>query len=523
MLEKLVQLEPGQVRAWNALGTVCLGARIRDFDCAITALTKVLELRPNDPSAWLSLGVAHAGNDDVDAAFRFFSQARASRRIDMTQLRANPVLETLRKDPRFEALMPVAADFTNPFVEPTPIIREWSGEAAGDGFGWIARDIGDVDGDRARDFVTSAPTFGAAGSNMGRIYVYSSRSGALLWKADGAAGDRLGIGVEAAGDVNGDGASDVIASAPGAGYAKVYDGKNGTVLHTLKAGAPTDLFGRQASGIGDVNGDTIPDLIVGAPGGAQAAADYTGRAYVFSGKDGSLLFTFKGAGAGDGFGSSVSGASAGGAFTIIVGAGAGGPNRTGRASVYTSLSDTPAFVIDGDDTSRALSAMFVGVPGDLDGDGALDVYTSDWPGGGNGPGSGRVYVYSGKTGKPLHVMTGENAGDNLGSTQAKAGDVDGDGTPDLILGAWQYAGGAISGGRGYLHSGKTGRLIRTYTSRIPGDTFTFDAVGIGDVDGDGIVDLLITGGGSSINGFRSGRVFIISSGVNPYRDGSTVR
>jgi hypothetical protein len=113
----------------------------------------------------------------------------------------------------------------------------------------------------------------------------------------------------------------------------------------------------------------------------------------------------------------------------------------------------------------------------------------------------------------LYAFTGETAGDGFGSTQATAGDVDGDGTPDLILGAWQYGGAAISGGRAYLYSGKTGKLLKTFTNRIPGDTFAFDAVGIGDVDADGTVDLLITGGGSAINGFRSGRVFIISSGV----------
>ena len=94
-----------------------------------------------------------------------------------------------------------------------------------------------------------------------------------------------------------------------------------------------------------------------------------------------------------------------------------------------------------------------------------------------------------------------------------AGDVDGDGHADLIVGAWQYAGGAIGGGRAYLYSGKDGRLMKTYTCRIPGDTFGFDAVAMGDVDGDGTTDFLITSGWSGIHGFHSGRVFIISSGV----------
>lgn len=513
MLEQIVSTTPANVPAWRTLGSICAAQPLRDYACAISAQSKVLELMPNDPRALLALGVAHAGKGDVEAAFKFLGQARATKRIDMTQLSTNQVVEGLRKDPRYQALMPVPADFADPFVEPTKIIREWMGEAPGDGFGWIARSIGDVDGDRAQDFVTSSPTYGTGGANRGRVYVYSSKTGKLLWTADGAAGDRFGVGLEAAGDVNLDGAGDVIASAPGGGYAKVLDGKTGAVLLTLKAGSVTDRFGGHASGIGDVNGDKHSDLIVGAAGGPQSAADYSGRAYVFSGKDGSVLLTLKGERGGDAFGSAVSGATVGGKTTLVVGAGSGGPDRTGRGYVFTSLTETPAFFIDGDNTDRALASMFVGVPGDLDNDGVLDVYASDWQGASRGPGTGRAYVYSGKTGKLLHAISGETAGDNLGSTQATAGDVDGDGTPDLILGAWQYAGAAVGGGRAYLYSGKSGQLLRTFTNRVPGDTFTFDAVGIGDVDGDGIVDLLITGGGSAINGFRSGRIFIISSGV----------
>ena len=75
----------------------------------------------------------------------------------------------------------------------------------------------------------------------------------------------------------------------------------------------------------------------------------------------------------------------------------------------------------------------------------------------------------------------------------------------------------MSGGRAYLYSGRTGALIKTYTCRTPGDTFGFDAVGMGDIDGDSTTDFLITSAWSAVNGFHSGRVFIISSGVVPKR------
>jgi hypothetical protein len=124
-----------------------------------------------------------------------------------------------------------------------------------------------------------------------------------------------------------------------------------------------------------------------------------------------------------------------------------------------------------------------------------------------------VYVHSGKTGRRLLTLTGETAGEGFGTCPAPAGDVDGDGHADLIVGSWQYAGAAVSGGRAYLYSGKDGRLLATYTCRIPGDTFGFDAVGMGDVDGDGTVDFLITSAWSGLHGFHSGRMFLISSGV----------
>jgi hypothetical protein len=510
ILEALTAREPADPSAWETLGNAYQAAR--DPDRALAAYRRELTLQPDSPQAYFSLGTTYAMKGDKDAAFAWLAKARASRQVDMSQLDADANLAPLRADPRIASLRPTDRDFADPFVEPVAILREWRGESANDQFGWIARPIGDVDGDGIADIVTSAPTRAIGGAASGRIYVYSTATGALIWSADGQPGDRLGIGVEGAGDTNHDGVPDVIASAPGGGYAKVFSGKDGRVLLTLHAEQPKDLFGRHVAGVGDVDHDGYADVIVGAPAN-NAGGQGAGRAYVYSGKDGRVLLTLTGERAGDAFGSAVAGSADPGSTLLLVGAPGAGAQHHGRTYIYTSLSAAPKWVIDADDTGAALGAMFLSVPGDVDGDGVPDVYASDFSNNAKGSSTGRVVVHSGRDGRHLLTLTGDTAGEGFGTSPSVAGDVDGDGHADLIVGAWQYSGAAASGGRAYLYSGRDGHLIKRFTCRIPGDTFGFDAVDVGDVDHDGTIDLLITSAWSGVHGFHSGRVFVISSGV----------
>jgi hypothetical protein len=140
-----------------------------------------------------------------------------------------------------------------------------------------------------------------------------------------------------------------------------------------------------------------------------------------------------------------------------------------------------------------------------------DIYASDWSNAAHGLSTGRIYVHSGRTGGRLLVLTGENAGDGFGTSVSVSGDVDGDGRADLIVGAWQYGGAAVSGGRAYLYSGRDGRLLRHFTDRVPGDTLGFDAVGLGDIAGDGGAVLLLSAAWSAVHGHHSGRVFAVSA------------
>jgi hypothetical protein len=439
ILEAVTKRDPSNARAWRNLGLTL--QKLKRYDESEAAYLTSIQVDPTSAVAAYNLGTVYALKNDSAHAFEFLEKSKALH-MDLTNLQADPDLATLHSDPRYAALIPKPADFAHPFVEPVQVLREWDGEAAEDQFGWIARNLGDVD----------------------------------------------------------------------AGKAYIFSGKDGHVLQTFTAEDPADAFGRHVSSVGDVNRDGFSDVIVGAPGN-NANGKGAGRAYIYSGKDGKLLFTLSGEQAGDAFGSTVAGHSDKKVTLLMVGAPGAGPHHTGRTYVYDGLTAKPKFTIESDDTGRALGAMFLSVPGDLDGDGFPDVYASDFSNAAKGPQTGRIYIHSGKDGHRLLTLTGETAGEGFGIGVAAAGDVDGDGRADLIIGSWQYGGAAVAGGRAYLYSGADGKLLKTYTCRIPGDTFGFDAVGMGDIDGDGTQDFLITSAWSGINGHHSGRMFIISSGV----------
>lgn len=505
MLTSLTEAEPQNGMAWQLLGFAYHAQG--DLERALPAHLAATKFPGSAPTGFYNAGCVHALQGRPTQAFQCLLQAEGTGAIDLARMDTDPDLASLRADPRYRDLRPTAESFARPFVEPTRILSVLDGEVALGQFGWIARRIGDVDGDGAQDFTTSAPSFVSGGGPAGRIYVYSSRSGALLWQQTGQPGDQLGLGIEAAGDVDADGTPDVIAGAPGRGAALVYSGKDGRVLHGFH-GEIASGFGTRVSGLSDLDGDGHAELLVCSPTDSTRAPG-AGHADVFSGKTGARLFALDGEKAGDRFGSACAGGSNGVAARIVVGAPDAGAGGRGRVHVFDGTG-APCFVIEAEPTGAELGGMFVSIVGDVDADGVGDIYASDWSDGAKGPTTGRIYVHSGKTGERLLVLAGEVGGEGFGIGPADAGDVDGDGHADLIVGAWQSARAASSGGRCALHSGKTGALLRTITCRVPGDTFGFDATGLGDVDGDGELDFLVTSGWSRVNGSRSGRVFVLA-------------
>lgn len=397
------------------------------------------------------------------------------------------------------------------FVEETRIIHVLNGEKAGDEFGWVARIIGDVDDDNVIDFVTTAPSFG---NGRGKIYVYSTKSAKLLYEVEGDGRERLGNGAAGAGDVNGDSVPDVIAGAPNGkqgGKAYVYSGKDGEVLLTLGGPKTSGQFGYKVSSLGDVDGDGFGDVIVGAiaANGKQAKS---GAAYAFSGQSGKMLFQLDGERSGDKFGSAIAAIQKGEHHLIAVGAQDAGENKGGCVYIY-QVNDgaaTLAFQIKGDTKSANLGQMFVSFPGDVNQDGVPDVYASDFNDSTANRGAGKIVVHSGADGSQLYAVTGKQPGEGFGTSPSDAGDVNGDGIGDLVVGAWQHRSGAPSGGQVTLLNGADGKKMDAWTCQVQGDTFGFDAVGIGDVDGDDQVDFLLTSAWAEINGPKTGRVFVIA-------------
>lgn len=316
--------------------------------------------------------------------------------------------------------------------------------------------------------------------------------------------------------MDGDGDLDVLIGAPGVGQAAgrvlVVDGASGKLLRELSAGEDADQFGMMVCGLEDIDGDGCAEIVVGAPT-ADAGSKDAGRVYIYSGKSGELIHAIDGDRAGDQFGSAVDATFTGGSALLVVGAmkAPGG----GSAVVFKCSAKEAEWIFEfePDETAANLGQYFVTILGDVDSDGVPDVFASDFANRAKGPSTGRVYVRSGATGELLLTITGHGNGEGFGTSASCCGDVNGDGAADLIVGAWQHAGAASSGGAVYLHSGADGALLASWTSRQAGDTLGFDAVGLGDVDGDGGVDYLLTAASSGVHGPLTGRVWIVAGPV----------
>jgi hypothetical protein len=378
-----------------------------------------------------------------------------------------------------------AARAAGSFVEPTVVLHTFAGTTAGANFGWAVSELADVDGDGAAEVIIGEP-FTANGTT----YVYSGGSGDLVYRLDGARGDLQGFAMADAGDTDGDGVNDILSGAPGrdAGHAYLYSGATGELLHTFVGGHPGDFFGWAVGPAGDIDGDEFADVVVGAPFADQGGRD-SGRAYVYSGRTYELLRKLDAGRAGDSFGSAVDGGrdlTGDGVPDLLVGArDTPGPGGPGAVYAFSGKNGRPLWRADPPETGGQFGSFFVSSLPDLTGDGVPDVHVGDYA---DSEGSGRPVVLSGSDGSEIFAWPG-TPGAGAGPGRG-AGDVDGDGVEDLAVGHFTF--GADDAGKLELRSGADGSLLRTITSATPGETFGFDAVGIGDVNDDGRPDLLVS-------------------------------
>ncbi len=354
-------------------------------------------------------------------------------------------------------------------------------------FGWSVATAGDVDGDGYSDVIVGAWLFENGQTGEGRASVYPGSVAGLAtspaWSVESdQAYTYSGWSVATAGDVNGDGYSDVIVGGVSfdnveadEGRACVYLG-SATGLSTSPAWtAESDqdyaTLGISVATAGDVNGDQFSDVIIGAHLFDSGQTD-EGRAYVYLGSATGLstspAWTAESDQAYAHFGVSV--ASAGdvngdGYSDVVVGAPlfSNGQTDEGRAFAYlgsaTGLSPSPTWMAESDQANAELGTS-VASAGDVNGDGYGDVIVGAPRFSHDHADEGRALVYlgspSGLSTSPLWTSESDQQSALLGNSVATAGDVNGDGFSDVIAGAHAYDNGQTDEGRAYLQLSSSG-------------------------------------------------------------------
>lgn len=377
------------------------------------------------------------------------------------------------------------------FVDDDPVLHTLTDE--GPFYGWAVSELTDVDADGVTDWIA-----GSIGADdfSGFTQVVSGATGTELFRFPGAPAELHGYAIADVGDVDADGTHDIVAGAPGfagPGTVYVYSGADGSTLLTLHGEANGDFFGSAVADAGDVDGDGHADVLVGAENNDASGAE-SGRAYVFSGVDGTLIRTLDAEGPGDLFGSAtdaVADLDGDGIDEHVIGARDAGAEGRGEVYVFRGGDGSRLYEFEASPTGENLGYFFVAGLRDVDGDGTADIYGADFDDAHKGVDTGKAFVWSGADGSLIHEWVGKQKGVGLGPGRG-AGDVDGDGHEDLIIGSWLDDFGGADAGKVTVYSGADGKRLRTIVGDQPGHSFGFDAVGLGDTDGDGLIDFLVS-------------------------------
>jgi hypothetical protein len=375
-------------------------------------------------------------------------------------------------------------------VENVDVLVALHGDANNVNFGWAVSELVDIDGDGVTDIIVSDPLRAGGGA----AYVYSGADGALIYQWIVPGSNYYGYSIADAGDADGDGTHDILVGAPiGAGFVELRSGATGNLLHRFDGGAG-DGMGAAVASAGDVNGDGKADLLLGASRVDGAVGADSGAAYVVNGVTYQTIRTLRGEDAGGRFGTGTDLAQdldGDGKADWVIGARDSGPGQRGRAYAYSSANGKRLWTVTAPKTGGDLGSFFVGGLEDIDGDGTPDVYVGDYADSTNGNQSGAAYVVSGADGSRIFAWRGAKAHEGTGPGR-EAGDIDGDGVQDIAVGSYLSSTGAHLAGRVDIYSGATGARIASITSTRIGENLGFDAVTLGDTNGDGAPDLLVS-------------------------------
>ena len=433
----------------------------------------------------------------------------------------------------------------------------FDGLAAGFEVGHRVVGLTDLDRDGFGDFAIGAPNADPLGYAGGAAWFFDGpvAEGASLEDADavfygGVLGEFAGWDVAPVGDVDGDGQGDVVVGAWGepsagseAGATYLLLGPiSGTLMPSdaaarLRGEATGDSSGQSVAGVGDRTGDGLPDLLIGAPN-ADDVGFSSGAAYLVSGAVAGTVglrdatSRFSGDTEADRLGAAVTGTGdldGDGLDDLAISAPGDSAGGDGAGAIYVFLdpaagrsvaADTADIVLvggaRGDQAGTALARY-----GDFNGDGysAFLVGAADQSEG--GAGAGAAYVVAG----PLTASTTLNAShariigrlpqDHAGNDVDVAGDVDGDGELDLIIGAYIEDSGGLNAGAAYLVNGPvTGTRYLTdanagFIGEAESDLAGWSTAGAGDVDGDGLGDVLVGAPKHDRGGVDAGVAYLI--------------
>ncbi|MCF2519681.1 FG-GAP-like repeat-containing protein [Dyadobacter sp. CY351] len=405
---------------------------------------------------------------------------------------------------------------------------------AGAQAGYAVSSAGDVNGDGYSDVIVGAPFFDKGENNEGAAFIYHGSASGIAVNAtitlEGNQNEaQFGISAASAGDINKDGFSDIIIGAPfygkgenKEGVAMVFYGSalgiksNGTILEVNQADAK---FGRAVEGLGDVNGDGYSDVIVGAPMYDKGQAD-EGAGFIYHGSANGIspaaAIVLEADQAGAQYGYSLAGAgdvNGDGYNDVIIGAYAydNGQTNEGAAFIYhgsgIGVGKNAAIFFE----SNQINAQFgwaVATAGDVNGDGYSDIIIGSYLYDYGQANEGAAFIYQGSAQgiKAGAIRLESNQAEaRLGISVACAGDVNGDGYSDIMIGIWQYDKGESNEGAVVVHHGSANGIISTAASTLESNQadagLGWAAKSAGDVNGDGYSDI-ITGA----NGFDKGQV-----------------